>query len=163
MSIYSWDLPPIAPAPPAPGASSSSASSRTVLAGLLDQEIDPTTLDFIDTPDGEWAETPDSRSIVLCQLELKLGRSYSTPGDGTRIGEQLAAGDPVTGAFVEADVRRALALLTAEGVISEVDVQYLDDRGVQLVDETGRPLFVLAYKDLATGSPVDLVYRPMEG
>lgn len=161
---YSWDLPEApSPSAPASGASTSSRSLRTTFGGLLDQEIDPLTLDFIDTDDGEWSETPDSRSIVLCQLELELGRSYNTPGDGTRIREQLESGDPITTAFVESEVRRALAVLEALGTIGSVQVTGRDGKGEQLVDETGRATFQLTWIDLATGSPVEDVYRPLGG
>lgn len=160
---YSFDLPaPNAPAP-TPGPSTSSTSTRTVLGGLLDQEIDPLTLDFIDTDDGEWSETPDSRAIVLCQLELVLGASFSTPGDGTDIKARFERGDPVTAQFVEAEARRALEVLEALGTIGSVEVNWRDERGAQLVDETGRAVFELAWVDLATGSPVEDVYFPLGG
>lgn len=161
---YSFDLPtPNAPAP-TPGPSTSSASTRTVLGGLLDQEIDPVTLDFIDTDDGAWSETPDSRSIVLCQLELELGKSYTTPGDGTEIKARFERGDPVTTQFVEAEVRRALAVLETLGIIGAVQVSGRDEHGAQLFDESRRrAVFELRWTDLATGSPVEDVYQPFGG
>ncbi len=147
----------------ADGSPSATPVERTVLGGLLDQEIDPVTLDFIDTDDGAWSETPDSRSIVLCQLELELGKSYTTPGDGTQTRERLEAGDPLTTSSVEADTRRALSLLEAAGVIGSVLVNGKDELGKQLVDESGRAAFELSWVDLATGSPVEDVYRPLGG
>lgn len=160
---YSWSLPSSTPPAPDTSASTSSAASRTVLGGLLDQEIDPLTLDFIDTDDGEWSETPDSRSIVLCQLELELGQSYTAPGDGTDIARILRSGDPVTTAIVEAEIRRALAVLEGAGVIGSVRVNGRDRNGEQLVDESGRPTFELKWIDLATGSPIEDVYKPLGG
>lgn len=160
---YSWSLPSsLAPAP-TPAASTSSASSRRVLGGLLDQEIDPLTLDFIDTDDGAWSETPDSRSIVLCQLELELGQSYATPGDGTDIARTQRSGTPLTTAFVESELRRAMAVLEAAGIVGSVEVNGRDENGDQLEDETGRAVFELKWIDLATGSPVEDVYRPFGG
>lgn len=158
---YSWILP--SPAAPAASSGTSTASARPVLAGLLDQEIDPISRDFIDTDDGAWSETADSRSIVLCQLELELGKSYNTPGDGTSIRERLESGDPVTTAFVESEVRRALAILEGLGIIGGLQVNGRDDQGRQLLDEAGRAVFELHYLDLATGSPVDVDYRPLGG
>jgi hypothetical protein len=162
MSIYSWDLPPLAPSPGG-STSASSAAVRTVLGGLLDQELDPVSLDFIDTDDGAWSETPDSRSLVLCQLEIELGQSYSTPGDGTELRAQIERGDPLTTSTVESDVRRALGVLELLGIIGSVEVNGRDERGEQLLDETGRALFELRWIDLATGSPVEDVYRPLGG
>lgn len=161
---YSWILPEPATPTPTPSGTSS-ASSRTTLGGLFDQELDPITLDFIDTDDGEWSETPDSRSIVLCQLELELGKSYNTPGDGTRIRAQLEDPDgaPVTTQFVISECRRALAILESLGIIGSVQIVGTDERGRQLTDETGRAMFLLSWLDLATGSPVEDVYRPLGG
>lgn len=159
---YSWSLP--SNSPPSPTSSgASTASSRVVLAGLLDQEIDPISLDFIDTDDGEWSETADSRSIVLCQLELELGKSYTTPGDGTSLRERLESGDPLTTLFVESEIRRALGVLEVAGIIGSVVVSGRDDKGRQKYDEANRAVFELDWIDLATGSPVDAQYRPLGG
>ena len=154
---YSWDLPtpPNTPAPEASGLTTSSANVRTVLGGLLDMAIDTGTLDYIPTDDGEWLEVPDSRSIVLCQLEIELGRSYSTPGDGTDIAARRETGEPLTTSFVEAEVRRAMGVLAAAGIVGNVQVTGRDDQGRQLYDETGRAAFLLSWIDLATGSPID--------
>lgn len=156
---YSFDLPGSTSPPPSPsGLSSSSAALRPVIGAVYDQEIDPATADYIDNDDGTWRETPDSRSIVLCQVELELAASIYTPGDGTRIAERIRTGDPLTTAFVEAELGRALGILEVAGVIASVRVSGRDTNGKQLVDETGRALFELHYTDLATGSPVDEVY-----
>lgn len=157
---YSFDLPGSLSPPPSPSglSSPSSASNRAILGAVYDQEVDPVGYDFIDTDDGEWRETPDSRSIVLCQLEIELGGSIFTPEDGTRIAERLRAGDPLTTAFVEAELGRALGVLEAASVVSAVRVNGRDRNGRQLYDEAGRPVFELHYIDLATGSPVDEVY-----
>jgi hypothetical protein len=136
---------------------------RLTLSGLLDQELDPVTLDYVDTDDGEWSDTNDSRSIVLCQLELEIGGSPFFPGDGTDLKRKLRTGDPITTADVEADTRRALGILEAAGIIGGVRVNGRDEHGKQLLDEGGRPAFETQWTDLATGSPVDDVYRPFGG
>lgn len=157
---YSFDLPgSMSPPPSASGLSTSSnAANRAIIGAVYDQEIDPVSLDFIDTDDGEWRETPDSRSIVLCQIEIELGGSIFTPGDGTRIAERLRDGDPLTTAFVEAELGRALGVLATAGILASVRVNGRDRQGRQLFDESKRPVFELHYIDLATGSPVDEVY-----
>lgn len=161
---YSWILPGSSSAPtPSTPAPTTGPSSATTSGGLFDQEVDPASFDFIDTPDGGWAETADSRSIVLCQLEIWLGKSYAFPGDGTSIKERMSEGDPVTIDDAIADVRRAMGVLAAAGILILLDVQGRDSSGAQLVDETGRPAMLLSWIDLATGSPVDLVYRPQGG
>lgn len=160
MGAYSWDL-PAAPAPTGPSSSggTSTATARTaLLGGLLDQEIDPVTLDFLDTDDGAWSETADSRSIVMIMLDTRLGRSYSAPGDGTRIAEQLERGDPVTPEFVVAETTRAMRILEAAGVIANFSMVTTDENGALLVRD-GRFSPELRYLDLASSSPVDLAYQ----
>jgi hypothetical protein len=142
---------------------SPSSTASAILAGVFDQEIDPISLDFIDEDDGSWSETPDSRSIVLCQLELELARSYGTPGDGTTLRSRLESGDPITTSYVEAEVLRAMSVLEELGTIGSVEVSGRDENGDQLLDESGRAAFELSWVDLATGSPVELVYRPLGG
>lgn len=133
-----------------------SPTSRSALGGSLDQLLDPVTLDYVDTDDGEWQETADSRTLVMCMLEMRLGSSYSAPQDGTEIKAMLERGDPVTPAIVVADVERAMGLLVAEGLIEDVTT------GTD-TDEAGRFVLVLHWRDLANGSPVDLVYVPFQG
>lgn len=128
---------------------------RTRLGGLYDQLLDPMTLDFIDTPDGEWEETADSRTIVLIMLEMRLGRSYSAPNDGTRIHELLEDGEPVTVSTVEAECRRAMGILQNAGDITDFSMVSTDDDGNPRVDNRGRFSPELRYTDLASGSPVD--------
>jgi hypothetical protein len=118
--------------------------------------IDPVTLDYVDTDDGEWQETADSRTLVMCMLEMRLGSSYSAPADGTEIKAMLERGDPVTPEIVIADVSRAMGILAADGIVEDVTV------GTD-TDESGRFVLVLHWRDLASGSPVDLVYVPFQG
>lgn len=162
---YSWDLPstPNVPAPAPSGLTTSSAAIRTVLAGLLDQFLDPVTRDYVKTDDGEWLETPDSRTLVFCFLETELGKSFSAPGDGTEIKAKIESGDPLTTAGVEADIRRAMAVLEAAGITGSPEVTGRDEDGEQLLDESKRAVFLLSWIDLATGSPIEAVFRPLGG
>lgn len=164
MPEYSWDLPsPAAPPAPSTGGPANATARTVLLGGLLDQLIDPITRDFVDTEDGAWAETADSRSIVWIMLDTWLGHSYSAPGDGTRIGEQLERGDPVTPEFVVAEVTRAMRILEQAGVLTGFTMRAFDDRGQPLVVD-GRFTPELRYTDLASGSPIDLAYRsPLQG
>ena len=61
------------------------------------------------------------------------------------------------------EVRRALGILEALGIIGSLQVNGRDEFGQQLTDETGRSVFELSWSDLATGSPVEDVYRPLGG
>lgn len=132
------------------------------LAGFLDQYLDPITLDYVDTDDGEWLETPDSRTLVMIMIDMRLGRSYSAPTDGTRIAELLEQGDPVTPAIVVSEVTRAMTALAISGVLSNFSIRTTETDGSLLVDESGRFSPELSWIDLATGSPIDLVYTPFQ-
>lgn len=133
--------------------------ARGALRGLYDQYLDPITLDYVDTDDGEWLETADSRTLVMIMIDTRLGKSYSAPTDGTRIAELLERGEPVTPGLVVAELLRVLGILEKAGVVTAVSVE--DSEGSPprlLVDEAGRFSPVLHWIDLATGSPVDVVY-----
>lgn len=136
---------------------------RTQLGGLFDQLLDPVTLDYVDAPDGSWIETADSRTIVMIMLETRLGKSYLAPGDGTRIRDLLDTGNPVTVAVVAAEYSRAMSLLERAGILTDFSITTNDANRVMLVDESGRFSPVLRWRDLASGTPVDLVYAPFEG
>lgn len=155
---YSFDLPPGSVfVPPDPGTSASlqQATARSVLGGLLDMLIDPVSLDFVDTEDGEFLETADSRTIVMMMIEIRLGESFSDPGDGTRIKALLEAGDPVTAGVVIAETLRAMQLLVDAGIISDVDA-------TEGTTVDGRFELKTRWRDLASGSPVDLAYEPFK-
>lgn len=130
------------------------------LGGLGDQLLDPVTLDYVRTADGEWAETGDSRTAMLIQLETELGASPFFPGDGTRIKALLRRGDPVQPETILADALRAGEILVREGLISGLTGQIYDAAGELIRDESGRPIYHLQWHDLASGSLVDLMYTP---
>jgi hypothetical protein len=141
------------------------ATAFKELGGLLDMYLDPVTLDYVDTDDGEWLETADSRTLVLIMLELRFGEDWSAPGDGTRIKASLENedGDPTTTAFIVAETQRAMAVLAGDGIVSDVVVVGTDTRGRPLLDESGRQVIKLSWRDLASGSPIDLVFTPFKG
>lgn len=133
------------------------------LSGYLDQYLDPITLDYVDTDDGEWFETPDSRTLVMIAIETRLGKSYSASAEGTRTRDELESGRPVTPQFVQGEITRAMNQLERDGVISGFTMRVADERGAFLVDESGRFSPELRFVDLATASPVDLVYTSLAG
>jgi len=157
MSIYSFRIPGPPTLPPsAPPTAGSAVMARSALGGLLDQLIDPVTLDYVRTADGEWAETSTSQSIVLVMLETELGSSPFFPTHGTRIKALLREGDPVSPETILAETLRAMNLLVLEGVIADVKAEVRDDEGNVLHDESGRAVVRVYWRDLASGSPVDL-------
>lgn len=123
----------------------------TKLGGYYDLVLDPITRDYIDTANGEWLESADSRTMVFAILEMRLGGSSTDPDDGTRIAELLETGEPVTPENVVDEATRALQILINDGAISDLSVS-------PSFDETGRFALVLYWTDRAGGLPVDLVY-----
>ena len=154
MATFSWRLPspPAAVVAPGTAAAQLQAQARTQLGAFLDMVIDPVTLDYVDTDDGEWLETADSRTLVMIQIEMRLGEDFFAPEDGTRIKALLETGDPVTDQLAVLETRRALQVLVDAGIISEVQVTSKFE---------GELLTIICnWRDLASGSPVDLVYQP---
>lgn len=126
---------------------------------LTDRLLDPVTRDYVRTANGEWAETPDSRTLVMIMLELELGASPFDPADGTTISALRRNGDPVTPEEVEADAQRVGDALVRLGVLADFHASTRDAAGNVLRDSAGRMVVALAWRDLASGSPVDLVVR----
>lgn len=155
---YSWSLPGPPALTPSPGSAAAAllAQVRSQLGGLYDLVLDPLTLDYVDTDDGEWLESADSRTLVMVMIEMRFGEDYAAPNDGTRIKSLLETGDPVTPEVVLAETMRVMNILVDAGIIADVTAK--DD-----VDETGRFTLVMNWRDLASGSPVDLQYVPFQG
>jgi hypothetical protein len=127
--------------------------------GQLDMLLDPGTLDYVRTTDGEWAETADSRTLMMIMLELEHQASPFDPQDGTTIAERRRNGDPVTPEEVEAEVLRIGDVLTKSGTIAELQVRVRDADGNIQRDSSGRFVVALFWRDLASGSPVDLAIQ----
>lgn len=147
---------------PGPGGTSLSSLNATPaggLAGQLDQLIDPNTGDYVRNDIGEWAETADSRTTMYLMLELELGGSPFDPGDGTSIKALQRDGDPVTPETIRAETLRAGAVLQAAGILTDLEVSVRDANGELLRDQSGRLLVRTSWRDLASGSPVDLILQ----
>lgn len=142
---------PVLPATPLSNALSAPTTRSSKLSPGYDLLLDPLTLDYVDTANGEWVETADSRTTVLCQIEMELNGSITDPGDGTRLRALRRAATPLTIAVVIDEVARALQVLIGAGIIADL---VIDDG----VDETGRTALLLNWTDRATGLPVDAVY-----
>jgi hypothetical protein len=143
--------------------SASPTFAAQTVSAPLDMYLDPITLDYVDTDDGEWFEVPDSRTLVMIQLEQRLGASWESSGDGTEIKAKLEDGDPVTPEYIAAETRRALQVLVAAGNISDVSVgPIVDATGEYTRDDTGRFVLSVAWRDLASNTPVDLTYPAFE-
>jgi hypothetical protein len=125
------------------------------LSGGSDRVIDPVTRDYVRTANGEWAETADSRTIMLIALSIRLGRSPFDPSHGTAIGDQIQAGILASPEFLQAETVRVGLELAREGVISDLVVSVRDEQNRPLVDDSGRARVRTQWRDLASGSPID--------
>jgi hypothetical protein len=144
-----------------PGGGSPTALGQVVGAAPapVDMLIDPVTLDYVRTADGAWAETADSRTLMMLMLELELGASPFDPADGTTIAARRRDGDPVTPDEVEAEALRVGDQLQREGVIADFTATVRDPAGNILRDSSGRLVVALSWRDLASGTPVDLAIQ----
>lgn len=159
MPTVTWSLPssPAPPSAPAPTGSSPSRPTRTI-GGIFDQYLDPVTGDYVDTDDGAWWETEDSRTAVLMQLTIRYGEWWVDPEAGSRLPGMLEADDgaPVTVPQAVDETRRALQALVDDGIITDLLV---------ITDPAGdgalhRGVILISYRDRASGRPVDGVYQP---
>lgn len=125
------------------------------LAGLFDLYIDPITKDYVDTDDGEWLEVPDSRTLVMVQIDMHFGADYFAPGDGTRIRELLEQGVAPPDELVVSETRRALQVVVDDGTITDLEVTSRRRGGELVVD--------CSWRDRATGMPVDHSFTPTGG
>ncbi len=154
MGSFTWTI----PSPPSPTLPTGSGSGTTAAVslrtfGLYDQEIDQETRDYIDTSDGAWSETEDSRTAVMLQLEIEYGKCWWDPDAGSRISDLLTAAEPTDAQTLAVEVRRALGVLVSEGIIADLIVEIA-------AEEWGAVELHLSYTDRASGSVVDGSYLP---
>lgn len=158
MSSYTW----IVPTPPFAGPTSgtSSASGPTgggaIANGAMSLVIDPITRDLIDSDDGWFVESTDSRTAVLFQLESTYLAWWADPATGSRLRALISGENPGGILEVRDETLRAMQPLVDDGIISEISVT--DD-----VDEVKRPVILLNYRDRSSGQLVDLAYVPFGG
>jgi hypothetical protein len=146
--------------PVAPDLGPDFGTPATRLGGRTDQTLDPVTHDYVRTPNGEWAETADSRTIFLIAVSTRLGQSPFDPGHGTSIYEIMRAGALVTPEVLQSETVRVGSALARDGVLSDLVVAVRDARGRPTVDEAGRTVVKTSWRDLASGSPIDQAFSP---
>lgn len=125
----------------------------------LDQLIDPITGDYVRNDVGEWTETADSRTTMLLMIEIEFGGSPFDPSDGTSLKERIRAGDPITPEEVREETLRIGQVLESAGILTDLEVAVRDPSGAVLRDRAGRLVVQTSWRDLASGSPVDLTVR----
>jgi hypothetical protein len=156
MSTFTWSFPSPAPsAPPTSPRVESTDTDSELLFGMLDQDLDPVTRDYIDTVDGAWAETASSRAAVMMQLEIRYNEWHVDWTAGSRIPAMLEGEDPVTPDMVVDETRRALQVLVEDGLIADVSVA-----AGAFDDEAGRLEVEVGYTDVVSGHAVAFTFVP---
>lgn len=154
MPTYTWQI----PASPVVGGVAPSTTS-IVTFGFFDMQIDPDTRDYIDAEDGSWAETEDSRTAVMMQLDIRYGEWHADPEAGSRIPALVDSGLLMSDAGILQlidETRRALQALVDDGIIADLTVEQGD------VDfARGRVELQILYTDRSSGHVVDVVYSPL--
>jgi hypothetical protein len=152
MSSYTWIVP--SPAVSSNVAAPSNVTSSSRLRGRSARALDLVLDlgDFVDAPDGTWLESDDSRTAVIIQLESFYNKWWGDSSSGSFLREILSA-DIQTVSQVRDECLRALQVMVAEGVISNLSISTEED-------DLGRAAFILDYTDRASGRPVDLALVP---
>jgi hypothetical protein len=153
---YSFSL--FAPAAVAAGANQGTPARRGGAA--TDQLIDPVTLDYVRTANGEWAETADQRTKVLIALSVRLNRSPYDPADGTTIADTIERGDPITPEYLQAETLRAMQPLVDNAEIADLLIKVRDSGNRALRNANGAAVVKTQWRDLSSGSPVELTFTP---
>lgn len=135
-------------------------NTPTPVSDGIDRLLDPVTLDYVRTPNGEWAETADNRTTVLIALSVRLGTSPYFPDQGTSISERLSSGQVITPEFIQAETLRVGEQLARAGVLSDLRVTVRDFQNTPLRDQAGRLAVHTEWRDLSSGSPVPLTFSP---
>lgn len=126
----------------------------------IDRLVDPITLDYVRTDNGEWAETADNRTTVLIALSIPIGESPYDPDQGTAIAARVRSGAGISPEFLRAECERVGAQLARAGVLSDLRVTVRDEGGRALRDATGRLAVLLEWRDLSSGSPATTTFTP---
>jgi hypothetical protein len=159
VSSYTWVIPSL-PASSSPSTGSSSTSGPTgggsLAQGALSLVIDPITRDLIDSDDGWFVESTDSRTAVLWQLEATYLAWWGDPTSGSRLRALMRGDVPAIPQDLQDETLRALQPLVDDGIITDLALK-LD------TDEARRNVLILTYRDRASGRPVDLAYVPFGG
>lgn len=122
-------------------------------ASGIDRLLDPVTLDYVRTDNGEWAETADNRTTVLIAMSIRHGASPYDPDQGSAFAARVEAGFGLTPEFLRSETERVGAGLARNGILSDLSVTVRDLDGVPLRDRAGRIAVKLEWRDLSSGSP----------
>jgi hypothetical protein len=123
----------------------------------FDQVINTTTLDYVDTANGEWEETDDSSTAVFIQLESEEDRWFGDPSAGTQNHAIMESELPTLEALVDS-TKRGLRKLGAAGVIDNVFVDVESEDNAR-----GFGSLYLTWRDRASSKAVDMAYAPLGG
>jgi len=148
---------------PAPGGSPLSALSFNApnpSSSGIDRLIDPNTLDYVRTDNGEWAETADNRTTVLIAFSIPLGASPYDPDQGSTIKERIKSGLGLSPEYLRSESERIGGQLARAGVLTDLQVTTRDADKVPLRDQGGRQAVRLEWRDLSSGSPATINFSP---
>jgi hypothetical protein len=125
----------------------------------IDRLIDPVTLDYVRTEDGQWAETADNRTSVLIAFSIALGSSPFDPDHGSQIADRLKDGG-LTPEFLRAESVRIGEQLARAGILSDFQVTVRGPDKEPIRDQAGNLSVLLRWRDLSSGSPATTAFTP---
>lgn len=119
--------------------------------------IDPITRDFVETDEGDWEETDDSRTAVLCELESREDAWWGDPPAGSQNAAIMESDVPTPEKLLDSN-RRSLRKLVAAGLISDAHI-VIEEHDTA----AGAVTFFLQWVDRSSNRPADLSYSPLGG
>lgn len=137
-------------------------SGSTIVAEgtALDFVFDPSTRDLIESDDGWFVESSDTRTPVLFELEDDFNTWWGEARRGSRLRQMLKSGEPLNPEDVRDELLRCMQLFVSEGMIEDLLVS-IDEE--DLGNGKRRTVFVIDYTDRLSGTPQSATLIPMGG
>lgn len=125
----------------------------------IDRLIDPSTLNYVRTENGQWAETADNRTSVLIAFSITLGASPFDPEHGSQIADRLKDGG-LSPEFLRAEAVRIGDQLAHAGILSDLQVTVRGSDKNPIRDSAGNLSALIKWRDLSSGSPATTAFTP---
>jgi hypothetical protein len=118
--------------------------------------IDPITRDLIDSADGWFVESNDSRTAVLFQLESTYGAWWGDPTSGSKVRAIKSGEEPGTARTLRTRCFARCSRWSRTGSSPS-------SRCAPTSTRRSASVVLITYRDRASGRPVDLAYVPFGG
>jgi len=122
----------------------------------LDFVFDPKTEDLIESEDGWFLESADSRTPVTLELGSHFDAWWGEGGRGSRLAQMISGEERVEPPAVVDEILRCMQVFVDEGIIEDLLVASDEDAN-------GKIVFTIDYTDRTSGTPQSAALTPMGG